>query len=104
MNFISLPVVFYPVRGVVTACEGDTLTLTCVTDTGILYYRLVFIGSKFFKFYSSAIAVKLMSVSTSGVFTTVATVIEASPTLNGTVITCKDQSVNGSQSTASIRY
>ena len=95
----------HPVGGVAAACEGDTVTLTCVTDTGILFWELdpqksTSTESKFYittssineapvRLVSTDIFVKLINVS-GKVLTSVATAIRVPSSLNGTVIRCSD--------------
>ena len=91
-------VTLYPDDDVLSLCEGDFFTITCVTDTGILLWSLGDSTKSFSNILpisntltklSNSVTVVLVSSSVDQ-FTSVATVLEAQSTLNGTVLSCRD--------------
>ena len=94
---INVLVFFYPSTSVVKICAGGNYTLTCVTDTGTLVWRVGYLT----KTFSNAlpenrpsslgdhITVYATNLSSS-VITSVANITGAPVALNGTVIKCKD--------------
>ena len=94
---------FYPNASIVTICEGATLTLTCITDTGELIWSTPS-GEKSYHGYSEVniplkigdhITVWLTSKSNS-TLTSTANITKLSDVPNGTVITCQDSDIPGS--------
>ena len=88
---------FFPNTSVVTICNENTLTLTCVTDTGLLIWATPFGGKSFFDAVQinvqiplgDNITVQLTHVS-GAILTSVANIAGPPDILNGTVITCRD--------------
>ena len=91
-------VMLNPDGDVLLLCEGDFFTITCVTDTGFLLWSLGHSTKSFSNILpvsntltklNNSVTVVLVSSSVDQ-FTSVATVLEAQSTLNGTVLSCKD--------------
>ena len=88
---------FYPNTSIVEICAGGDYTLTCVSDTGTLYWRVGGSSKTFSKAlpvnqpssFGDHITVYLTNVSSS-VITSVANITGAPLALNGTVIQCGD--------------
>ena len=91
-------VTLYPDGDVLSFCEDDAFAITCVTNTGLLVWSsgdstvtfshiLHSVGSS--SKLDNSVTFVLVSSSVSQ-FTSVATVLEAQSTLNGTVLSCKD--------------
>ena len=84
-------------------CEDDAFAIRCVTDTSLLIWSLGDSTVTFFHILHSvgrtynlgnSVIVTLVSSSVDQ-FTSVATVLEAQSTLNGTVLSCKDNGIGG---------
>ena len=97
-HVISTLVTLYPDGDVLSFCEGDVFTITCVTDTGVLIWSLndgavtyshILHSVDRTNSFGNSVIVTLVSSSVDQ-FTSVATVLEAQSTLNGTVLSCKD--------------
>ena len=94
---VSLLVSFFPNTSVIAICDENTLTLTCVTDTGLLIWSTPF-GQKTYILTSHInvqvqlgydITVQLTHVS-GAILTSVANISGPPNILTGTVIRCKD--------------
>ena len=86
--------VLYPHGSEISLCEGAVLSLTCVSDTGHINWSLGGTSKTFWSVSSpfaldDSVIVTPVSES-AGVFTSVATVVQAPATLNGTVLECSD--------------
>ena len=101
----------YPDGDVLSFCEDDAFAIRCVTDTGLLIWSLGDSTATFSHILHSvgsminignSIIVTLVSSSVDQ-FTSVATVLEAQSTLNGTVLSCKDNG-NGGASKAGTTF
>ena len=95
-NVIST-VMLYPDGDVLSFCEDDAFVIRCVTNTGLLVWSFGDITATFSHLIHSSTAVGLgnsvtvvLVSSSANQFTSVATVLKAQSTLNGTVLSCKD--------------
>ena len=93
----------YPDGDVLSLCEGDAFAIRCVTETGLLLWSLGDSAVTFSHILHSVgstnnlgNSVIVTSVSSSvDQSISVATVLEAQSTLNGTVLSCKDNGSGG---------